>query len=481
MARDVERCPYHHQAPTAVPESAICRLLHRLTEVEDDSLCEVSREACVACCEGSLPSETHLNPTLASLLFDLTTRLLHTDADVAGCDREQAIRLRNWAEENLFLGADPPPRLPRVRESTTPRFVDSQGRLDQRPRIGLIGSNAPSGLGSLNRSIAKNLAIDHWLIVSHRYFPDLPEIPECHVWRETEPASVREFLEGLDWLLFCERPQLDFVVEMAHEMGVRIGCVPMWEHLEELSRWIRIVDLMICPTRFSHTILERWRERLGLHYELALVSWPIDLDRFPFRPRRVCHKFLFINGLGGMRTLEQQSPNWDGRKGLWIIAEAAKRAPTVPILVRSQAAYIPRLPANVEVRRDNLEDAAALYDEGDVCIQPSRWEGLGLPLLECQASGLPLVTTDAPPMNEHRPLLAVRASATRARLSRHRTIPVHEVDPDDLARALLSLHGSDISEASRAARRYVESEHSWVVTGPRILDLLRHTSAPRNR
>ncbi|AGA27672.1 glycosyltransferase [Singulisphaera acidiphila] len=479
MARNVECCPhYHRQITTAEPEEATCKLLQRVTGVEDDRLYRVSCEACIACCEESLPSETHLNPTLASLLFSLTTRLLDGDTSAAGYDYEQVVRLRGWAEENLFLGADPAPALPQARIR---RLIDSRGRWNPPLRIGLIGGNAPSGLGSLNRAIAKNLVIDRWLIVAHPFLEDLPEIPECRVCRETNPAAVRDFLDGLDWLLFCECPQLDSVVAMAREMGIRIACVPMWEHLDELSPWIRAVDLMICPTRYCHTVLEHWRERLGLDLDLALVSWPIDLDQFTFRPRTVCNTFLFINGLGGMGTMDQSSPNWDGRKGLGIIGEAAKRAPSVPILVRTQASAVPLLPANVEVRRANLTDAAELYTEGDVCVQPSRWEGLGLPLLECQASGLPLITTDAPPMNEHDPLLAVPASATKARLFRHRAIPVHEVDPDDLARVLLNLHGADISEASLTARRYVEAEHSWTVAGPRILDLLSQVSAQRDR
>ncbi|MGH6943134.1 MAG: glycosyltransferase, partial [Geminicoccaceae bacterium] len=36
----------------------------------------------------------------------------------------------------------------------------------------------------------------------------------------------------------------------------------------------------------------------------------------------------------------------------------------------------------------------------DVCLSPSRWEGLGLPLYEAIAFGMPAITNDAPPMNE---------------------------------------------------------------------------------
>jgi 1,2-diacylglycerol 3-alpha-glucosyltransferase len=35
-----------------------------------------------------------------------------------------------------------------------------------------------------------------------------------------------------------------------------------------------------------------------------------------------------------------------------------------------------------------------------VCLSPSRWEGLGLPLYEAIAFGMPSITNDAPPMNE---------------------------------------------------------------------------------
>jgi 1,2-diacylglycerol 3-alpha-glucosyltransferase len=36
----------------------------------------------------------------------------------------------------------------------------------------------------------------------------------------------------------------------------------------------------------------------------------------------------------------------------------------------------------------------------DVCLSPSRWEGLGLPLYEAIAVGMPAITNDSPPMNE---------------------------------------------------------------------------------
>ncbi|MBK6328498.1 MAG: glycosyltransferase [Chloroflexi bacterium] len=44
--------------------------------------------------------------------------------------------------------------------------------------------------------------------------------------------------------------------------------------------------------------------------------------------------------------------------------------------------------------------APGLYKRGDVYVYPSRLDGIGLSVPEALASGLPVITTDSPPMNE---------------------------------------------------------------------------------
>jgi glycosyltransferase involved in cell wall biosynthesis len=247
----------------------------------------------------------------------------------------------------------------------------------------------------------------------------------------------------------------------------------MWEYLDESATWLMLVDLILCPTRICRDVAIRLRERLGLDYEVELLPWPVDLDAFPFHPRKICERFLFINGNGGSRERWSNRPRWDGRKGVKAISEAARLAPGVPIIVRSQTDRLPPFPANVDVRIGEVDNPADLYLEGDVCIQPSRWEGFGLPLLECQASGLPLITTDAPPMNEHRPLRAVPGLSSFVPLAGCRPIRSIEVEPAALARVLVEVHGSNIAEASFEARRFIETEHSWKVRADPLLQTLR--------
>lgn len=67
-------------------------------------------------------------------------------------------------------------------------------------------------------------------------------------------------------------------------------------------------------------------------------------------------------------------------------------------MLREAAEQDPRIELALE---DEPEDQhRARFAACDVCLAPSRWEGLGLPLYEATAFGLPIVTNDRPPMSE---------------------------------------------------------------------------------
>ncbi len=120
-----------------------------------------------------------------------------------------------------------------------------------------------------------------------------------------------------------------------------------------------------------------------------------------------------------------------------------------------------------------------LYQDGDVCVQPSHWEGLGLPLLECQAAGLPLITTDMAPMHEHQPFGVVPATPVFAELTAEISIPVAMIQPEALADVLRKAFGRRIAAASRQARQFVVRHHNWKTAGPQIRDWIQATVASR--
>jgi glycosyltransferase involved in cell wall biosynthesis len=235
---------------------------------------------------------------------------------------------------------------------------------------------------------------------------------------------------------------------------------------------------MFCPTQHTVAILAEWKSRFRFEWQIECIAWPIDTDRFAFQQRDVCRRFVFVNGGGGAWTESPGGPQRRlRRKGFDTLSAAARLAPEISIIAYSQTDDVPVLPRNVELRPPP-DDNRLLYQDGDVCVQPSHWEGLGLPLLECQAAGMPLITTDVPPMNEHRPLAVIPAELEAAYLSSEHCIPAARIEPVQLASVLRSVVGRDISAASTEARQFVEREHSWSAARPRILAKLADLVGP---
>src|ERR687898_840788 len=80
----------------------------------------------------------------------------------------------------------------------------------------------------------------------------------------------------------------------------------------------------------------------------------------------------------------------------------------------------------------------------DVCLTPSRWEGLGLPLYEATAFGMPIITNDNPPMNE-----IVEDGFNGLLVSAH---------PDGETRSGLTAYTPDVDDLARAIERAADDE-----------------------
>jgi glycosyltransferase involved in cell wall biosynthesis len=339
--------------------------------------------------------------------------------------------------------------------------------------VGLVGWNTPSGLGYANRDLATHLPVTRWLVPPHYMLPTLAplgrRVPRIdHVSLTMDDAALRDWLRNLDWVLFVETCYLPRLAQCAHDMGVRVACVPMWELTDLKQDWVHLADLMLCPTKFAFDLFNDWKYRFGFAWDVVLAPWPVDTRRrFRFRKRRRCERFLFANGNGGARCMRVDGTVWPHRrKGMEVLLQAARMLKPIPFIAYTQAPPTVAVPSNVELRPAPL-DNARLYDDGDVCVQPSHWEGIGLQLLECQSSGLPLVTTDAPPMNEFEPMRTIRSTEKVLLLSiGDHVLTSHVICPEVLAEELERLYGSNISEASERARAFVERGHSWDVAAP---------------
>jgi 1,2-diacylglycerol 3-alpha-glucosyltransferase len=118
----------------------------------------------------------------------------------------------------------------------------------------------------------------------------------------------------------------------------------------------------------------------------------------------------------------------------------------------------------VEVVLEDLpiDEHLALFASGDVCVAPSRWEGLGLHLYEAMALGLPVITNDAPPMNE---VIADRDNGLLCRSRRRGRassgIPAQRPVVRDLSRAIEEVREPDLFAALCAGVESARKRLDW--------------------
>lgn len=89
-ARDTIDCPWldHDQAS--------CGLLQHLTGLTDRQQCSVNHDACSACLKWYPPTEDHLNPAVASLLYTVSSKIVQSNG-MSGCSSARAAQLRDLA------------------------------------------------------------------------------------------------------------------------------------------------------------------------------------------------------------------------------------------------------------------------------------------------------------------------------------------------------------------------------------------------
>ena len=468
--RAVRECRFRH--PLTEPDSdlAECDVLRCLAGPEPVIDPLVTTQVCMACRSAASPGSPMRNPVIASRLHELTTspKVQPRDesqvADLCLLREYSLQHLERRAQDGSAIeGADEQAGKPSEDiDQPTHRYRGSRW-----PHIGMIGLNTPTGLGYQCRDITERLPAVDWLIPS-TCGPQLPRSKRIESQMQFIPPmpterNLRQLMESYEWLLFVETPIYPGVTRLAKQMGLLVACVCNWEWTCPVTLdWLHDVDLMICPTLHSHQVMRHWRDRFGFPWQLSMLPWPIRWQRFRFRPRTTCQRFVFVNGTGGCRGRRlDQSPTPYRRKGAEVLFEAARLVPSIPIIVYSQTSELPPVPDNVEIRRPP-DDNRQLYEDGDICVQPSHWEGLGLPLLECQAAGMPLLTTNAAPMCEHNPLDCFAVDRTEmTTLQGVAPVAANIMRPEAIAAQLEQWFKRDIAEASVAARNYVAKKHDW--------------------
>ena len=290
--------------------------------------------------------------------------------------------------------------------------------------------------------------------------------------------------KGIEVVLFNEQHWWAPVMRLASTRVVTGAYVDYYTR--ETAPLFHAYDFLVCNTRRHYSVFED-------HPHALYVPWGTDIDLFkpeslePANPG--CVTFFHSCGM---------SPP---RKGTDLALEAfAKVGGPARLVIHTQIPPAPCLPPHIGELIERLEaegrleihersvGAPGLYRLGDVYVYPSRLDGIGLTIAEALASGLPVITSDQPPMSEFIDSssgVAVPVTDLTPRADGYYW-PECRVDVDALAEAMSAYVDSlpRLAEARGRARAYAEERLDWSRNAaelPTFFSSLGKYEAPRKQ
>ncbi len=270
-------------------------------------------------------------------------------------------------------------------------------------------------------------------------------------------------------------------VWLCHDLGIKTAAYVDY-YTENTVPLFGCYDVLLCNTRRHYSVFD-W------HPQSIYLPWGAPLDLFtpqsfaPVTPDKV----TFFHSAG-------MNPQ---RKGTQFViqsfAELADRASRLVIHAQSDLkSAFPALGATIDQLcqqgvLDLYEEtitAPGLYHLGDIYLYPSTLDGLGLTLIEALACGLPVITTDHPPMNEfvavNRNGRLVDVARLVARFDGYYW-PQSYIKPDSLTEQMRYYldNRACLSEFKSQARQYAEEKLDWNKNAAHLADdLIQAKRAP---
>ncbi len=320
-------------------------------------------------------------------------------------------------------------------------------------KIGIIGYYNKSGLGNIVKNFRKNLDIECQFVIKHPIKGVDENIPGEVAYGDLEP-TIEQFEEFLNFnpttVIAIETPFNWEFLPLMKQRNIRVVYIPMidcvrfneMKHKECVDSWIMINRLGFAMAQ---------QNRLSAEY----LPYPIDTEYFEFKERT---GKVFLHNAGYYELVKGQI---DAHKGTDLVIEAFKHLPELTLAMNAITDVPINIP-NIILQVNEYEESKSLYTVGDIYVAPSRWEGLGLPLYEAMACGMPLITTDAPPMNDLPIDSQFRVSCVPFQVP-HGTGIAYQVDMEDLVKKIHKASERDLTRVSYRNREIIEQRFSWKV------------------
>jgi glycosyltransferase involved in cell wall biosynthesis len=178
--------------------------------------------------------------------------------------------------------------------------------------------------------------------------------------------------------------------------------------------------------------------------------------------------FFHPGGYGGVHE----------RKNTRLVIEAFKALDRddTKLIISSQKPLTGDFPPNIEVISKDLprKELIDLYYKADMVVLPSKWESIGLPILEGLAAGKPVIVPNAPPMNEFI-RTGMNGYLVTGDMKRYPGIGVFaiETSANAIKNAMInSMNGSLYSILSRNSRYVIEELYDLEKNKKYFLDFL---------
>ncbi len=299
---------------------------------------------------------------------------------------------------------------------------------------------------------------------------------------------------GLDLILFDENYQWDAVGAL-RRAGVRTVGRFVWEYFsaEHVAPAKEAYDVVYSMhlgerDRYAELGIESPYVQWGIHPELLEaaehgagslergakpgLSLQAPSERSERAPGSEPVTFYFPGSfLGRRKPIRKVIKAFGQASGEHLRLLVNAQVPRNDDKLQKWAAADPRIELMLE---DEPEDEhRARFASCDVCLAPSRWEGLGLPLFEATAFGLPIITNDKPPMSEmvldgRSGILVPSERNGEARSG----IPAWDPDVPALTAAIERLGDRDELERMREGVAELRSRRSWERTVADLADLV---------
>jgi 1,2-diacylglycerol 3-alpha-glucosyltransferase len=204
----------------------------------------------------------------------------------------------------------------------------------------------------------------------------------------------------LDVAFFDQNYEFE-AIQGLRQSGVRTVSRFVWEQFsrEHVEAAKRALDVVYSLTesereRYEDMGISSPRVHWGIHPELLEFARDHDPDLHPGR-LTFFYPAGFLSRRKPVKEVLRAFKRVPGERARLIVKGQVERRQNV--LGRGS-----RRDPRVEVTLEDLptDQHLRLFGSADVCVAPSRWEGLGLHLYESMALGLPVITNDDPPMNE---------------------------------------------------------------------------------